>query len=84
MVVSLKNDTLWLASERSPRMTGRLVWYKDHVFIVKWQDRSMHADAFVLFRSGFKGMPSEIKMKAVSPLTDFSFDFQDLDFHRVR
>ncbi len=81
--VTLKDDTLWLASERSPRMTGHLEWYKDHVFIVKWNDRSMHADAFVLFGSDFKGIPAEIKMKAVSPLTDFSFDFQDLDFHRV-
>jgi CubicO group peptidase (beta-lactamase class C family) len=84
VVVSLKDGNLWLASERSPRMAGQLVWYKDHVFIVKWQDRSMHADAFVLFGSNFNGEPSEIKMKAVSPLTDFSFDFQDLDFHRVR
>jgi len=81
--VTLKDGSLWLASERSPRMAGRLVWYKDHVFIVKWQDRSMHADAFVSFGSNFQGEPSEIKMKAVSPLTDFSFDFQDLDFHRV-
>ncbi len=44
----------------------------------------MHADAFVLFRPGFSGRPDEIKMKPVSPLTDFSFDFQDLDFHRMK
>jgi hypothetical protein len=24
-----------------------------------------------------------IKMKAISPLTDFSFDFQDLDFRKI-
>ncbi|UBM63095.1 serine hydrolase [Candidatus Sulfidibacterium hydrothermale] len=84
VTVSLKNDTLWLASKRSPRMAGQLLWYKDHVFIAKWQDRSMHADAFVLFQSNFQGIPSEIKMKAISPLTDFSFDFQDLDLFRVK
>jgi hypothetical protein len=44
----------------------------------------MKADAFVLFLPDYQGAPSEVKMKAVSPLTDFSFDFQDLDFHRVK
>ncbi len=84
VTLSLKKDTLWFASKRSPRMTGKMVWYKDNVFLVKWLDRSMHADAFVLFNDDFQGNPDEIRMKAVSPLTDFSFDFQDLDFHRVK
>ncbi len=84
VTLTLKKDTLWFASKRSPRMTGKMVWYKDNVFILKWLDRSMHADAFVLFNSDFQGAPAEIKMKAVSPLTDFSFDFQDLDFHRMK
>jgi len=65
-------------------MTGKMVWYKDNVFIVKWLNRSMHADAFVIFNSDFQGAPAEIKMKAVSPLTVFSFDFQDLDLWRVK
>jgi CubicO group peptidase (beta-lactamase class C family) len=82
--VTLKNGSLWLASVRSPRMRGTLEWYKKNTFIVKWQDRSMKADAFVLFLPDYQGTPFEVKMKAVSPLTDFSFDFQDLDFHRVR
>ena len=28
--------------------------------------------------------PTAIKMKPISPLTDFSFDFQDLDLQRVK
>jgi len=82
--ISLNNDTLWLASERSLRLVGYLEWYKGHIFIVKWNDRRLLADAFVLFNSDFSGKPAEIKMKPVSPLTDFSYDFQDLDFHRVK
>jgi CubicO group peptidase (beta-lactamase class C family) len=82
--ISLKNDTLWFASERSLRMTGYLEWYKGNTFIVKWTDRRLLADAFVLFNTDFSGKPAEIKMKPVSPLTDFSFDFQDLDLHRVK
>ena len=37
-------------------------------------------------RSGgfnFNGTIDEVRLKAVSPLTDFSFDFQDLLFHPV-
>ena len=82
--ITLKNDTLRLACERSKRMYGYLEWYKNSVFIVKWHDRSMHADAFVLFNRDFSGKPAEIKMKPVSPLTDFSFDFQDLNLYRVK
>jgi hypothetical protein len=28
------------------------------------------------------GKGSKIRMKAISPLTDFSYDFHDLDFRR--
>ncbi len=56
--------------------------YKGSTFIVKWNDRSMNADAFVMFDLDNDGKASGMKMKAISPLTDFSFDFQDLDFIR--
>jgi hypothetical protein len=29
-----------------------------------------------------EGKASKVKMNAISPTTDFSFDFQDLDFKR--
>ena len=28
--------------------------------------------------------PAALSMKAISPLTDFSFDFQDLDLRRLK
>ncbi|MDD4646475.1 MAG: DUF3471 domain-containing protein, partial [Bacteroidales bacterium] len=68
---------------RSPALTGVLLHYKGNTFIVRWNDRSMDADAYVLFQTGFDGKASGITMKAISPLTDFSFDFQDLEFRRV-
>jgi len=43
----------------------------------------MDADAFVIFSTDKDGKPSGIKMNAISPLTDFSFDFQDLDFKKL-
>ncbi|MDB5198622.1 MAG: serine hydrolase, partial [Chitinophagaceae bacterium] len=65
-------------------LNGEMFPYKGNTFIVKWTDRSMDADAFVMFDLDNTGKPSGMKMQAISPLTDFSFDFQDLDFKRVK
>ena len=44
----------------------------------------MDADAYVIFGLDERGIADRIRMKPVSPLTDFSYDFQDLDFHREK
>ncbi len=82
ITISLKNGKLWFDSKRSPRLAGELLFYKGNTFIVKWNDRSMDADAFVESNLDTSGKASALKMSAISPLTDFSYDFQDLDFHR--
>ena len=69
-------------SKRSTKLTGELLTYKGNTFIARWNDRSMDADAWVMFNLDNTGKASGIKMKAISPLTDFSYDFQDLDFNR--
>ena len=64
-------------------MQGDLAPYKGDIFIVRWDDRTLNADALVRFSSDFTGAPAGMTLKALSPATDFSFDFQDLDFTRV-
>ncbi len=81
--IDLKDGKLTIRAKRSPGLTGELIFYQGQTFVAKWNDRSMDADAFVLFQTGYDGKPSGIKMKPISPNTDFSFDFQDLDFTRV-
>lgn len=83
VIISLKYGKYWFDSKRSPKLTGELLPYKGNSFIVKWRDRSMDADAYVIFRLNEMGMAEAMKMKPVSPLTDFSYDFQDLDFRRL-
>jgi hypothetical protein len=56
--------------------------YKGNTFAVKWVMRSMKADAFVIFNLGTEGKATGFKMKPISPATDFSYDFQDLNFVR--
>jgi CubicO group peptidase (beta-lactamase class C family) len=73
-----------LRSKRSPRLKGELLHYKGNTFVVKWKDRSFDADAFVMFQQDGEGAISGMKMVAISPLTDFSFDFHDLEFVKQR
>ena len=84
IVISQNNGKLWFASKRSPKLVGEMYGYKGNTFVVKWQDRSMDADAFVSFGLDENGTASNILMKPISPLTDFSYDFQDLDLHRAK
>ncbi|HSZ84618.1 MAG TPA: serine hydrolase [Puia sp.] len=84
VVISQKNGKPWFDSKRSPKLTGEMFPYKGNTFLVKWRDRSMDADAFVIFSLDENGKASGMTMKAISPLTDFSYDFQDLDFHRAK
>ena len=84
VIISMKNGKLWFDSKNSPRLSGEMLAYKGNTFIVKWNDRSMDADAYVMFDLDYEGKPNAIKMKPISPLTDFSFDFQNLDFKRAK
>ncbi|MGV3559535.1 serine hydrolase [Larkinella arboricola] len=81
--IRAENNKLLFTAKRSPRLTGELFFYKGNTFVVKWNDRSLEADAFVMFGLDYEGKPVSMKMKAVSPLTDFSYDFHDLDFTKV-
>jgi CubicO group peptidase (beta-lactamase class C family) len=78
-----KNGQPWLQMKRSPKLTGQLFPYKGTTMVVRWNDRSMDADAFVNFGLDEEGRANTIRMKAISPLTDFSYDFHDLRFERV-
>ncbi len=82
VTVSMKDGKLRFNAVKSPKLSGEMIFYKGNTFIVKWDDRTLDADAFAVFSLDREGIPSAITMEAISPLTDFSFDFQDLDFHR--
>ncbi len=84
VVISIKNGKLWFDSKKSMMLTGEMFPYKGNTFIVRWNERSFDADSFVKFDLDNNGKGSGIKMEAISPLTDFSFDFQDLDFKRTK
>jgi hypothetical protein len=81
--VTKVGDHLRLAFSRTKDMQGDMTPMKGDVFVVRWDDRTLKADALVDFRSGFDGEVEGMTMKPLSPTTDFSFDFQDLDFKKA-
>ena len=78
VVISNENSRLRFRAVKSPRMRGEMFHYTANTLIVKWDDRSFNADAFAVFTLDREGKPVSFTMEAISPLTDFSFDFQDL------
>ncbi|MDR6843787.1 serine hydrolase [Flavobacterium granuli] len=83
IVISEKKGKLFFASKRSPGLTGELFLHKDKNLVVKWNNAYFHADAHLFFEFDSNGKAIAIKMKPISELTDFSYDFQDLDLKKV-
>ncbi|QWF15025.1 serine hydrolase [Lysobacter capsici] len=63
---------------RTKDLVGELTPWQHDTFVVRWDQRWLNADAFVNFSLTPDGKVREVRMEAISPLTDFSFDFQDL------
>jgi hypothetical protein len=78
ITITEKKGKMYFQSERSPQLAGEIFFYKDDTFAVKWFNRSFNADALITFSEN----NTRIKMGAISELTDFSYDFQDLDFYK--
>jgi CubicO group peptidase (beta-lactamase class C family) len=73
-----ESGTLVMRFAPTPSMVGDLEHWQHDTFVVRWRDRELRADAFVTFALGPDGRVAQATMRAVSPATDFSFDFQDL------
>ncbi|MCC3154252.1 serine hydrolase [Hymenobacter sp. BT770] len=78
-----QGNQLWLKAVRAPRLVGQVLPYRGNTYAVRWKARSLNADAFAAFTLDEQGRATGLKMKAISGLTDFSYDFHDLDLKRV-
>ncbi len=76
--VEQKDGALRLRFGKTAQLVGALQHWQHDTFLVRWDDRSLNADAFVSFSLDPDGKVREVRMQAASSLTDFSFDFQDL------
>jgi len=83
VAIETSRDGLVIRFTHSPALTGKLEHWQYDTFVARWYDRTQLADAYVTFALSPDGAITGVKMKAVSPLTDFSFDFHDLDLTPV-
>jgi CubicO group peptidase (beta-lactamase class C family) len=78
VIVSDEGGKLRLRFAKTKQLIGTMTPWQHSSFVVKWDDRALNADAFVTYDLDADGAIQEVRMQPISPLTDFSFDFQDL------
>ena len=78
VTIAMEGERLAMRLSKTPSLVGDLEHYQHDTFIVRWRDRELRADAYVTFALNPDGTIERATMRAVSPATDFSFDFQDL------
>lgn len=76
--VTERAGKLVMTFTHSKQLVGELEHWQYDTFVAHWRDRSLGADAFVTFSLAPDGSIDEVRLRPVSPATDFSFDFQDL------
>jgi CubicO group peptidase (beta-lactamase class C family) len=77
ITIKIENGGLVIAFDHTPSMIGDLQPWQHDTFKAHWRVRTIE-DAFVTFALNPDGTIDSAKMAAVSPLADFSFDYQDL------
>jgi len=84
IAIAKEGPALAIRFTKTPSLVGDLVHYQHDTFVARWRDRELRADAYVTFALNPDGTVERAKMQAVSPATDFSFDFQDLLLRPVK
>jgi len=77
--LAAEGGRLVLRFVHSPALIADLAHWQHDTFVARWRQRNV-PDAYVSFALDPRGAVESMKMVAVSPLADFSFDFQDLLF----
>jgi CubicO group peptidase (beta-lactamase class C family) len=81
--VRREGEGLVIKFSHTSQLEGPLSPYSGNIFVVRWNDRTIEADAFVRFTQGYDGRIEGMTLKAISPRTDFSYDFHDLNFKKA-
>ena len=79
IAIAQHDGRLTIDFKQTPGMTGELTHWQYDTFKAEWRDPLIEP-AYVTFALGADGGIDRIGLRAVSPLADFSFDYQDLDF----
>ncbi|MBX6364438.1 MAG: serine hydrolase [Gemmatimonadetes bacterium] len=77
--ITTEAGRLVLRFRHSPAFTADLEHWQYDTFVARWR-RANIPDAYVTFSLNPDGSIASFRMAAVSPLADFSYDYQDLRF----
>jgi CubicO group peptidase (beta-lactamase class C family) len=80
--ISQAGGKLTIDFKSTPRMGGALEHWQYDSFVTRFDDKSIEP-AYVTFSLDAGGNVDFVTMKAVSPLADFSYDYQDLLFKPI-
>jgi CubicO group peptidase (beta-lactamase class C family) len=81
--VGVRKGALTIDFQPTPRMAGTLEHWQYDTFVTRLDDKTIEP-AYVTFSLDADGKVDRITMKPVSPLADFSYDYQDLLFTPVK
>ena len=70
-------------AEKSPLLSGRIMRSSSR-YLVDWDRDSVDAEAWLDFHKGDASRPARLTLAKVDPEADFSYDYEDLAFERVR
>jgi hypothetical protein len=77
--ITLSDGKLRIDFKSTPRMTASLEHWQYDSFVTRFDDKTIEP-AYVTFNLDADGKIDRITLKAVSPIADFSWDYQDLLF----
>ena len=80
VIIRLEDGRLHFSAEKSPKLEGVMQHHDGSRFIVVWADRTLEADAYVLFERDQHDRVVGISMVKLDP---GDFDFEDLNLSRV-
>ena len=84
IIISHDGNTYSIKCARSSRLFGELLPFNATTYVVKWNDRSYDADVYMQFTFKINGDANGATMKYIAPITDFSFDFHDLQLVKTK
>ncbi|AJP71773.1 serine hydrolase [Sphingomonas hengshuiensis] len=82
VVVASTPQGLTIDFTSTPRMKGRLAHWQYDSFVMAFDDKAVEP-AYVTFALDPDGKVTGVRLKAVSPIADFSWDYHDLDLKPV-
>jgi len=80
VTISIRNDRLWFAAQRSPQLRGTLLPYKNNTFFIRWKNPEVDGDSLVLFTRGSRGQADTFTLQ--NAVAGMGFNFDNLLFQK--